>query len=94
MVEAASARLGAPVAYEISITNVDKPPMELEEVRRRVSQFAGMSDVVATRAPVFYEKAKLLPGCTFVIGVDTMRRVIDPRYYDGSNGERCSQSIA
>ena len=61
-----------------------RPPLELEEVRRRVSQFAGMSDVVVTRTPVFYEKAKLLPGCTFVIGVDTMRRVIDPKYYDGS----------
>ena len=53
LVEAASARLGAAVAYEISITNVDKSPLELEEVRRRVSQFARMSDVVVTRAPVF-----------------------------------------
>ena len=41
LVEAASSRLGAPVAYEISITNVDKPPLELEEVRRRVSQLRG-----------------------------------------------------
>ena len=38
----------------------------------------------------FYEKAKLLPGCTFVIGVDTMRRVIDPKYYEGSKGKMLS----
>ena len=41
LASAASAVLGARVAYEISITNVDKPPLELEEVRRRVAQVAG-----------------------------------------------------
>ena len=87
---AASAILGVPVAYEISITNVDKPPLELGEVRERVAQFAGRSEVVVTRATVFYEKARILPGCTFVIGVDTMRRVIDPKYYGGSRGKMLS----
>ena len=90
LASAASAILGAPVAYEISITNVDKPPLELEEVRRRVAQLAGRTDVVATRATVFYQKARILPGCTFVIGVDTMRRVIDPKYYGGSRGKMLS----
>ena len=87
LASAASATLGAAVAYEVSITNVDKPPLELGEVRERVAQFAGRSEVVVTRATVFYEKARILPGCTFVIGVDTMRRVIDPQYYGGSRGK-------
>ena len=91
MAEAASAILRAPVAYEISISNVDKPPLELGETRQRVSQFAGMSDVIVTRAPVFYEKARMLPGCTFVIGVDTMRRLIDSKYYGGSRGKMLSE---
>ena len=90
LASAASAVLGAPVAYEISITNVDKPPLELEEIRRRVTQLAGRAEVVATRATVFYEKARILPGCTFVIGVDTMRRLIDPKYYGGSWGKMLS----
>ena len=90
LARAASAILGGPVAYEISITNVDKPPLELGEVRRRVAQFAGRAEVVATRATVFYEKARILPRCTFVIGVDTMRRVIDPQYYGGSRGKMLS----
>ncbi len=89
LAEAASAILGAPVAYEISITNVDKPPLEISEVRQRLAQFAGRV-VVVTRAPVFYEKARRLPGCTFVIGVDTMRRVIDPKYYGNSRGKMLS----
>ena len=90
LADAASAKIGAPVAYEISITNVDKPPLEPEEVRQRVAQVAGRADVVVTRAPVFYEKARILPGCTFVIGVDTMRRLVDPKYYGGSRGKMLS----
>ena len=90
LAEAASTMLGELAAYEISITNVDKPPLELDEVRRRVAQLAGVSDVVVTRAPVFYEKARMLRGCTFVIGVDTMRRVIDPKYYGNSRGKMLS----
>jgi len=40
--------------------------------------------VELTRAPTFREKARVLPGCTFVIGADTARRLVDPRYYEGS----------
>ena len=90
LASAASATLGAPVAYEISITNVDKPPLKPKEIRHRVAQIAGRAEVVVTRAPVFYEKARILRGCTFVIGVDTMRRVVDPKYYGGSRGKMLS----
>ena len=76
--------LDAPVIYEISISNVDKPDLELSEVRRRLSQFAGKADAAVTRVPVFYEKARLFPGSTFIIGFDTMIRLVDPRYYEGS----------
>ncbi len=76
--------LDAPVCYEVSITNVDKLPLEPAELRTRLAQFAGVGDVLVTNAPVFYKKAQLVPGCTFVIGVDTLERLIDPKYYDGS----------
>ena len=58
-----------------------------DEVRRRVAQFAGKADVALTRAPVFYEKARLLPGCAFVIGADTAVRLVDKRYYGGSHSQ-------
>lgn len=82
--DVASDILGRPVIYELSITNVDKPALQLSEVRRRTHQFRQVSAVCATRAPVFYEKARLFPGCTFVIGVDTMTRLVDEKYYDHS----------
>ena len=81
---AASRILDAPVTYELSITNVDKPPLEIAEIRRRVGQFDGIGPVAVTRAHVFYRKADLFPGCAFVIGYDTATRLVEPRYYERS----------
>ena len=72
------------VAFELSVTNVDKPPLEEAEVRRRLLQFRGKWRVILTRAPTFHEKAAQLAGCTFVIGYDTAVRLVHPRYYGGS----------
>jgi nicotinic acid mononucleotide adenylyltransferase len=70
-----------PAAFEISVTNVDKPPLSAETVRQRLAQFAWKSPVELTRAPTFLEKSRLFPGTTFVIGADTAERLIAPRYY-------------
>jgi hypothetical protein len=70
-----------PLAFEISVTNVDKPPLAGETVRRRLTQFAWKSPVELTRAPTFVEKSRLFPGTTFVIGVDTAERLFGRRYY-------------
>jgi hypothetical protein len=37
--------------------------------------------VCLTRAATFEEKSRLFPGATFIVGVDTLRRIADPRYY-------------
>ena len=81
---AASEILGGEVAFELSVVNVDKPPLEPAEIRRRVDQFKGVRTVVLTKAETFYKKAQLFPGCGFVIGWDTATRLIQPRYYDDS----------
>ena len=70
-----------PAAFEISVTNVDKPPLVGETVRHRVVQFAWKSSVELTRAPTFVEKSRLFPRTTFVIGADTAERLVAPRYY-------------
>jgi hypothetical protein len=70
-----------PLAFEISVTNVDKPPLAGDAVRRRLTQFAWRSPVELTRAPTFVEKSRLFPGTTFVIGADTAERLVAPRYY-------------
>ena len=79
----ASETLSMPVTMEMSIANVDKPPLTAPVIRERLEQFAETYDVVLTKAPTFAEKARVLPGSCFVIGCDTMKRLIDPAYYDG-----------
>jgi hypothetical protein len=72
---------GAPVAFEISVTNVDKPPLDVGDVRARLAQFTGRARVELTRAPTFVEKSRLLPAVTFVVGADTAERLVAARYY-------------
>jgi nicotinic acid mononucleotide adenylyltransferase/nicotinamide mononucleotide (NMN) deamidase PncC len=77
-----------PVAYELSITNVDKPALDWIELRDRAAQFASAEDgqpqLWLTRAATFLEKLELFPQSTFVMGADTYVRLADPRYYGGS----------
>jgi nicotinic acid mononucleotide adenylyltransferase len=70
-----------PLAFEISVTNVDKPPLAGETVRHRLAQFAWKAPVELTRAPTFLEKSRLFPSTTFVIGADTAERLVAPKYY-------------
>jgi Cytidylyltransferase-like len=70
-----------PLAFEISVTNVDKPPLAGQTVRHRITQFAWKSPIELTRAPTFLEKSRLFPSTTFVIGADTAERLVAPRYY-------------
>ena len=71
----------APLAFEISVTNVDKPPLQSDAVRQRLAQFAWNSTVELTRAPTFLEKIRLFPATTFVVGADTAERLVAPKYY-------------
>ncbi len=81
MIAVAEEILGAPVTLEISIINVDKPPLDYHEIERRLGQFDAGWEVCLTRAPTFDEKSRLFPGATFIVGADTLRRIADPRYH-------------
>jgi len=81
MMEVAREMLGMPIALEISIENVDKPPLDYYEIDRRLGQFAEDQPVWLSRAATFLEKSRLFPGSTFLVGTDTLRRIADPRYY-------------
>lgn len=83
MAEAAEEILETEIVYELSVTNVDKPPLSEEEVTQRLSQFEGKARVVLTRAETYQKKARLFHGCVFVIGWDTAVRLVAPRYYGG-----------
>jgi hypothetical protein len=81
-----------PLAFEISVTNVDKPPLAGETVRHRLAQFTWKSPVELTRAPTFVEKSRLFPGATFVVGADTAERLFGPKYY-GDDEARMREAL-
>lgn len=79
----AAMRLGYPVDFELSIQNVDKPNLTLNDVERRMTHFPDATPLWLTRAATFEQKAKLFPNCTFVVGYDTAVRMLDLKYYAG-----------
>ena len=82
MAEVASRKLGRPVAYELSVTNVDKPSLDFMDIQQRLQQFSADETVWLTHAPTFLEKARTFPGAVFVVGVDTVDRIAEQRYYE------------
>jgi nicotinamide mononucleotide (NMN) deamidase PncC len=84
MAQIAREILKRPVAMELSIVNVDKPPLDYWEMERRIGQFPPEQLLYLTRAATFEEKARLFPGTTFLVGADTLHRLAQPSYYAGS----------
>jgi len=89
MAKLASEKLGEPVHFEISLTNVDKPPIDFISLNQRLDSLrkykdeAFMGGVCLTNAPLFLQKADLFPNSTFIIGADTFNRLFDAKYYNG-----------
>lgn len=82
----------APVAFELSVTNVDKPMLDYAEIHARVDGIGGERTLWLTRAATFLEKTEIFPESTFVLGADTFIRLADPRYTHGSVAE--AESVA
>lgn len=87
MAKIAAERYAAPITFELSVTNVDKPPLDFIEIADRLAQLSGQP-VLLTRLPTFVGKARISPGCVFVVGIDTMARIADPGYYGGDLAKR------
>jgi hypothetical protein len=85
LAQAAQELLQMPVAFELSVANVDKPELSCEEVRRRLTQFVWRAPVWLTHAAMFVQKAKHFPGAVFVVGADTAIRIVSARYYDNDS---------
>ncbi len=79
MLEIAEQKTALPGAFELSILNVDKPFLDYTEIDSRLRQFH--KPVWVTRLPTFIEKARYFRGTHFVVGIDTLIRIVDPGYY-------------
>ena len=84
---AAEEHLQGPVYYELSLTNVDKPTLDLLAAERRRRQFYDQP-VALTCASRFVQKADLLANTVFVVGVDTAERLLSPGSHPDGDGDR------
>lgn len=85
MIEVARRRHAGDLVLELSIENVDKPPLDYMTMSERST---AEYNLVFTRAATFAEKSAIFPGATFIVGLDTIVRIDDPKYYDGSQEKR------
>lgn len=81
MARIAEQRIGAATEFEICVLNVDKPPLNYADIARRTARFHESATIWLTAAPTFLEKAELFPEAVFVVGIDTLLRIAQPRYY-------------
>jgi nicotinamide mononucleotide (NMN) deamidase PncC len=87
--------LGRPVTMEVSIVNVDKPPLDYCAIDERIRRLPADLPVCLSRAATFQEKSRLFPGATFLVGVDTLRRIASAQYYPGDAAcQRALEGIA
>ncbi|ABE52382.1 hypothetical protein with cytidylyltransferase domain [Methanococcoides burtonii DSM 6242] len=87
MAEQAFNKLGKKVHFEISLTNVDKPSIDLISLQERLDSLRKYKDyvffggVLLTVAPLFIQKVNLFEKATFIVGADTVNRLFKTRYY-------------
>jgi len=75
------------VYFELPLINADKAPLDIQEAQQRLAQFAGWATVILTRAPLFSQKAQFFPHSVFVLGIDTVERLAQRRFYNNDPAE-------
>ena len=79
--------------FEISVSNVDKASVTIQQLLRRCDQAFGKHALVVSNAARFTEKSELFSGVTFAVGADTILRFNDLRYHHDSV-QKFSEAIA
>jgi hypothetical protein len=84
-----------PLVFEIAAVNADKADIDLTEILLRTRKILsnpllkdyGLSNVAVciTSFPLFVQKTELFPACNFIMGSDTMIRLLNPQYYGDKN---------
>lgn len=91
MAKIAAHKYKEPVDFEISLANVDKPPIDFISLKNRIDSLLKyqeenyIGNIYLTNSPLFADKAVLFPNSVFLIGTDTLNRLFNEKYY--RNGE-------
>ncbi|MDG6244061.1 MAG: hypothetical protein QCH31_06675 [Methanolobus sp.] len=87
MARIACGKYKVPVDFEISLANVDKPPIDYISLQERTDSVLKyrdekcMGNLYLTNSSLFADKAILFPDSVFIIGTDTLNRLFNEKYY-------------
>jgi hypothetical protein len=83
LAEASRRHLRRTAVFELGRRVVTKAPLGPLELYDRAQQFLGRADLLITDAPTFAGKAAILPGSVFVVGADTIARMLSRHAAEG-----------
>jgi len=83
LAEVAGGLLGRDPVFELGLINADKSPVGEVEADCRAVQFAGYAPLLLTAEPRFVDKTQWVRDSVFVLGADTLARLVDPCFYAG-----------
>ena len=86
-------KTGELATFEISICNVEKTLLSYYEIEKTLGQFKAEKNWVLTNAPTFVEKAAIFKESTFVMGMDTLIRLFDPKFYENDQVMRSRLNV-
>jgi len=91
IVNEAAKRTGKKVYLEISLTNVDKPPLDFIDISDRIARIylypdvvfqENLAGIIVSNTPKFYDKIWQYPTAAYIAGTDTINRMFDRKYGD------------
>jgi hypothetical protein len=87
MAEIASRFTGGKFLFEIPVNNADKDPLSISHLNSRLDQ-PWPYPVIVSKLGTFEEKSEVFPKSQFAVGIDTLLRVADPRFYRNDDMRR------
>lgn len=80
--------LNKEIGFELSLSNVDKPPMDFIDINNRTNSLSKFGRVLITNSPKYIDKIKVIKKYNpsikeiiFIVGIDTWDRIFDEKYY-------------
>jgi hypothetical protein len=85
--------------FEISIKNVEKPPLTYKAISERTGNYTEtkfsnpgeLGSLFLTNAETFQKKAMCFPNATFIVGMDTIIRILSGKYDNLENALKVFQ---
>ncbi|MDO5567226.1 MAG: hypothetical protein Q4G59_11265, partial [Planctomycetia bacterium] len=85
IIEIAREKLNLPVRIELSVHNCDKLELDFLEIAKRLRLFRQTApdlEVYVSNVPRFFEKAAFFGPVEFIVGADTLSRIVQKAYYN------------